>query len=147
MLSTIAIVLSLVLTALGGLHFYWAGGGLWPGRDRTSLLRIVFGIKGAKGGVPPGPTTMAGVALCITGLLPILHRDLVALPLLEGAVGARLLPIAMALAALVFVVRGVAGYIPAWRRTMSGEPFATLDVRYYSPLCLAIGVGFGILFL
>lgn len=30
---------------------------------------------------------------------------------------------------------------------MNGEPFATLDVRYYSPLCLAIGVGFGILLL
>ena len=61
--------------------------------------------------------------------------------------GARLLPIAMALAALIFVVRGVVGYVPVWRRTMSGEPFATLDVRYYSPLCLAIGVSFGILLL
>ena len=25
------------------------------------------------------------------------------------------------------------------------QPFATLDVRYYSPLCLAIGIGFAAL--
>ncbi len=145
MLSTIAIILLLVLTALGGLHFYWAGGGLWPGRDRNSLLRIVLGIEAAKGRIPPGPTTMVGVSLCVAGVLPFLHQELIVLPLLDGALGARLLPIAVALAAVIFAVRGVAGYVPAWRRTMNGEPFATLDVRYYSPLCLAIGVGFGIL--
>lgn len=144
---SIAIILLLVLTALGGLHFYWAGGGLWPGRDRNSLLRIVLGIEGAKGRIPPGPATMVGVALCAAGPLPILHQELIVLPLLEGAVGARVLPIAMALAASTFAVRGLAGYVPAWRRTMSSEPLATLDVRYYSPLCLAIGVSFGILLL
>ncbi|WP_299729593.1 DUF3995 domain-containing protein [uncultured Tateyamaria sp.] len=145
--SSIAIVLLLVLSALGGLHFYWAGGGLWPGRDRNSLLRIVLGIEGAKGRIPPGPTTMVGVALCVAGILPIFHQELIVLPLLEGALGARLLPIAVALAALTFAVRGLAGYVPVWRRIMSGEPFATLDVRYYSPLCLAISVGFGMLLL
>ena len=83
MLSSIAIILLLVLTALGGLHFYRAGGGLWPGRDRNSLLRIVLGIEAAKGRIPPGPTTMVGVALCVAGILPILHQELIVLPLLD----------------------------------------------------------------
>ena len=47
--------------------------------------------------------------------------------------------------ALVFLGRGVAGFTPAWRRHTPEQPFATLDVRYYSPLCLAIGIGFAAL--
>lgn len=31
--SFVAVILSLVLIALGVLHLHWAGGGLWPGRD------------------------------------------------------------------------------------------------------------------
>ena len=44
--------------------------------------------------------------------------------------------------ATVFLARGVAGYVPAWRRLQSAEPFTTLDRRYYAPLCLALGTGF-----
>jgi hypothetical protein len=58
-----------------------------------------------------------------------------------------MLPTAMTLAALTFTIRGLAGYVPAWRRITNGEPFATLDVRLYLPRCLAIGAGFGILLL
>ncbi len=47
--------------------------------------------------------------------------------------------------ALVFLGRGVAGFTPAWRRHTPEQPFATLDIRYYSPLCLAIGLGFAAL--
>ena len=47
--------------------------------------------------------------------------------------------------ALVFLGRGIAGFTPAWRRLTPEQPFATLDVRYYSPLCLAIGTGFAAL--
>lgn len=104
--SSIAFALLVILTALGGLHFYWASGGLWPGRDRNSLLRIVLGIEGATGRIPPGPTAIVGVALCAAGLLPILHREFIVLSLLDGALGAKLVPIAMALAALIFAVRG-----------------------------------------
>jgi TRAP-type C4-dicarboxylate transport system permease large subunit len=46
-----------------------------------------------------------------------------------------------AVIAAVFVVRGIAGYVPAWRRRHSAEPFATLDRRIYAPLCLALGAG------
>jgi hypothetical protein len=36
----------------------------------------------------------------------------------------------------------IAGYVPAWRRLHSAEPFATFDRRVYAPLCLALGAGF-----
>jgi hypothetical protein len=143
----VAILLSLVLIAIGVLHLHWAGGGLWPGRDSDSLLRIVWGVEGAKGGVPAGPSAVVGAALCVAGLLPILHEGLVGPPVPDGALGKRMLPTAMTLAAFTFTIRGLAGYVPAWRRITNGEPFATLDVRLYLPRCLAIGAGFGILLL
>ena len=82
----------------------------------------------------PGPAACFAVAaaLAIAALIPILlTRQLGMLALLAAAA-----------AALVFLGRGVAGFTPAWRRLTPEEPFATLDVRYYSPLCLIIGAGF-----
>ena len=36
-------------------------------------------------------------------------------------------------AAAIFFVRGSAGYSPRWRQRFSTEPFATRDMRFYSP--------------
>lgn len=51
--SFVAVILSLVLIAIGVLHLYWACEGLLPGRDRDSFLRIVWGIEGARGAFLP----------------------------------------------------------------------------------------------
>ena len=42
---------------------------------------------------------------------------------------------------LIFAARGIAGYTPGWRRLTPVQPFARLDRRYYSPLCLLISAG------
>ena len=47
--------------------------------------------------------------------------------------------------AVLFLVRGALGYTARWRAMFTEEPFATLDRKNYSPLCLAIGIGFVIL--
>ncbi|TIX64206.1 MAG: DUF3995 domain-containing protein, partial [Mesorhizobium sp.] len=49
------------------------------------------------------------------------------------------------LIALVFLARGIAGFTPWWRRLAPEQPFARLDVNYYSPLCLVVGLGFAFL--
>ena len=49
------------------------------------------------------------------------------------------------LLALVFLARGVLGYTAGWRARFPTEPFATLDRKNYSPLCLVLGAGFLIL--
>ena len=46
---------------------------------------------------------------------------------------------------LLFLARGIAGYLPAWRQAHPEEPFRTNDLRVYSPLCLIVGVGFIVL--
>jgi hypothetical protein len=45
----------------------------------------------------------------------------------------------------VFLLRGLAGYSPRWRRRFSTEPFATRDMRLYSPLCMLLATGFMVL--
>ena len=60
--------------------------------------------------------------------------------LLAGAAAATAL-----LIGVVFLGRGIAGFTPWWRRLAPEQPFARLDVRYYSPLCLLIGLGFAVL--
>jgi hypothetical protein len=42
----------------------------------------------------------------------------------------------------MFFLRGTAGYSPRWRGRFAARPFRTLDFYLYSPLCLALGVGF-----
>ena len=45
-------------------------------------------------------------------------------------------------AGAVFGLRGLAGYIPAIFAYADGTPFASLNRRFYSPLCLLIAAGF-----
>lgn len=131
-------ILAAILLLLAALHAYWGVGGFWPGTDAISCARTVGGFSGARAmpgvaacfGVAGALGAAALVALAASGALPIA-------PMLSG--------IAALGAALVFLGRGIAGFTPAWRKLTPEQPFARLDIRYYSPLCLAIGAGFVIL--
>jgi hypothetical protein len=46
------------------------------------------------------------------------------------------------LLALIFLVRGVAGVLPAFERAAPEQPFLTLNRRLYSPLCVLAGTAF-----
>jgi len=128
----LAIILTVVLAAIAALHAYWGFGGVWPGSDAADCARRTGGFRGARSMPGPAACFAVAAALAIAALIPIfLTRQLGMLALLAG-VGV----------ALVFLGRGVAGFTPAWRRLTPEQPFATLDVRYYSPVCLAIGAGF-----
>ena len=47
--------------------------------------------------------------------------------------------------ALVFVLRGVAAHVPAWRLRFSQQPFATLDRYCYGPSSLLLAAAFALL--
>jgi hypothetical protein len=131
----LAALLTLVLAAIAALHAYWGFGGIWPGRDAADCARRTGGFRGARSMPGPAACFAVAAALAIAALVPIF---------LAGHFGMLATLAGLALA-LVFLGRGVAGFTPAWRRLTPEEPFATLDVRYYSPLCLAIGAGFAAL--
>jgi hypothetical protein len=139
-MSLLAAALTLVLLAIAALHAYWGLGGFWPGTDAASCARTVGGFP--KAASMPGPAACFAVAgaLSIAALVAVGQGGLLDLP-----VPSSLLSLASVGAALVFLGRGIAGFTPAWRRHTPEQPFARLDVRYYSPLCLAIGSGLAIL--
>jgi len=133
-------VLALILWAIAALHAYWGLGGLWPASDAISLTRTVVGVRNLKH--MPTLTTCLLVAailaavgswpLFATGQLPDIWPE-------------NLVTIGGLAATAVFLARGVAAYLPSWRRHFPEEPFASNDRRYYGPLCLALGAGFVLL--
>jgi hypothetical protein len=145
MLNSIATAMSAILGAIAALHFYWAAGGLWPGRSPRELINTVIGDPRLTKMPPAWLSALVGAALAITAMLPLIIAPVfwLAIPAFKYAL--LVLWWAMAagfFAALVFIARGLVGYLPFWRRIHSAEPFATLDLFLYSPLCLALGLAF-----
>ena len=53
--------------------------------------------------------------------------------------------LALVLAVPLIATLHLMGLMPFWRRLTPEMPFARLDLRYYSPLCLALGAGLVVL--
>lgn len=136
----LALALSFVLLLVTTLHVYWGIGGVWPGRDSESCARAVAGFRGMT--EMPAPFACFAVAACLglATLWPLALEGVFATPFSRpGLVATGFL------IALIFLARGLAGFTPWWRRLTPEQPFARLDMRYYSPLCLVIGAGFAFL--
>jgi hypothetical protein len=135
--TLVALALALLLWSLAALHVYWGRGGLWPAEDEASLARQVVGAPGIQ--AMPGPVAcfIVGGLLCFAGLWP-----LATVGVLPALFPAELMLLAGYGLTLVFLARGAAAYLDAFRHYFPEEPFATLDRRLYGPLCLLIGIGF-----
>lgn len=139
-MSVLALALAATMLLLAALHAYWGLGGVWPGTDATSCARTVGGFPRATGMARPSACFAVAAALAATALIALVQGGLVQF---EGL--GPLPALAAGGAAFIFTGRGIAGFTPAWRRLTPKQPFAKLDVRYYSPLCLLIGAAFTIL--
>jgi hypothetical protein len=128
----LSFILSVALIILAAIHLLWAFGYWFPIAEEEALVSAVVGTRGATRMPGPIPCALVTVALMFCAAAPWWpdgwFRTLV-----------------MAIAVVVFLVRGIAAYSKAWRRITPVEPFATLDRTRYGPLCLAIGTGFAIL--
>ncbi len=136
-MTTLASVLALVLLAAAALHAYWGLGGVWPGTDPASCARAVVGAAGATAMPGPGPSFAVAAALCLSAVVALVMGRVIASPFPFVIPG-----LAAPAITLVFLGRSIAGYTPIWRRLTPLQPFARLDRRLYSPLCLLIGAGF-----
>jgi len=133
MIPGIASLVFIPLLAVFIAHLMWAFGSSWPVADRRTLARTVVGR--------PGIARMPSRLLTFLLALAIFAAGIVALMLTDPNPNGGLTAIG-ALAGAVFVFRGILGYLPQWRALTPEQPFATLDRRVYSPLCLFIGAGF-----
>jgi hypothetical protein len=134
----VAAVVFVVLLAAAIAHFLWAVGSPWPIRDPALLARTVIGR--------PGVTRVPRLAALVVSIL-VLAAGIVALSLADHTAGGLWLSLAGIGLGILFIARGAIGYTAGWRARFSEEPFATLDRKNYSPLCLVLGVGFLLLVL
>ncbi len=128
-MTWLAVLISALLFVPAALHLLWAIGAWVPIRDEAALARATVGAPGITKMPGPIPCAVVFVALSFAASLP----HLTTFPLRT------LLLLAIA---AVFLLRGIAAYLPAWRKLVPEEPFATLDQRYYGPLCLLLGASF-----
>ena len=140
MISTIVSVLTfLPLMVVALAHFFWALGTTWPIRSEQLLAQTVVGRAGVTRMPNKFVTLLVSIALLLMAIVAMGLADHDDGGLFRTALGAVL--------AMVFIARGVAGYTAGWRSRFPTEPFASLDRKNYSPLCLWIGAGFLILVL
>ena len=133
----IAILLALILIAVAALHLSWAFGSSWPGTDQKSLSDRVVGTPDATKMPPAGLTFIVAILIACAALWPLLWQALIPYP---HWVPQTLVWLGMWCLAIVFLVRGLGGYLPSARLTV--EPFRTLNTIIYSPLCIALSAGF-----
>ncbi|MFD4656360.1 DUF3995 domain-containing protein [Kitasatospora sp. NPDC058444] len=124
---------SAALAAVGALHAVWVVTP-WPLRSPEEFADVVVGTGD---GVPP-----AGACLAVAGLLGAASCLVGA----EAGVLPRVGPPAVRRAGVlavagVLLARGVAGPVVFGRVSERTERFRRLNLRYYSPLCAALGAG------
>ncbi|MBN9309811.1 DUF3995 domain-containing protein [Devosia sp.] len=129
----VAALIFVVLLTVAIACLMWAIGAPWPIRDPAVLARTVIGR--------PGVTRLPKLASLAVAILA-LAAGILALSLADHTAGDWWLTLIGVLLAAIFFGRGALGYTEGWRARFSEQPFATLDRKNYSPLCIALGVGF-----
>jgi len=112
---------------------------LWPARSQRQLIDTVIGDP-RLGAMPPAwLSALVGLALAGAAAMPVLVMP-ASWMLFDYSIDAvwRVMT-ALLTAGLIFIGRGILGYLPFWRRRLCAQPFAKLDVWLYSPLCLTLG--------
>jgi hypothetical protein len=134
MLLAALMFIPLLAVAIAG--FLWSIGRTWPIRDPVLLAHTVIGRPGVDR-VPRFPTFVFALIMLAAGVAALALADKVGGGALLNAVGI--------IFGVLFLARGVAGYLPWWAERMPVEPFLTANRKTYSPLALILGAGFIIL--
>ncbi len=127
------IFLVLLVTAL--LHIAWAFGATWPARDEQALVNAALGVEGASRMPSRGLTLVVAGGMIAAAVIALWGVGVVSLPLPDWICTAGL-----ATLTAIFLLRGIVTYLPVPMPV--GQPFYRLNRLYYSPLILAIGVGY-----
>ena len=133
----IAALVFIPLLTLSMAHFLWTLGGTWPIREEKLLAQTVVGTAGVTHMPPRWASFGVAVLTMAAGIL--------ALALADHTSGGTILSILGLPAAAIFLYRGILGYTPGWIAKTPEPNFRLNDRRVYSPLCLAIGIGFIVL--
>lgn len=130
----IASMIFIALFAVSLAHFLWSIGRTWPIRNEKLLAQTVVGFKD----IERMPPRLASLAISIATLSAAVY----ALALADHDSGGIWLDLGGLALAAVFLARGIVGFTAWWAEKTPEPNFRLNDRRVYSPLCLALGLGF-----
>ena len=141
-MALISILVFVTLLGISALHLAWAFGIVFPCKDRETLVRTVVGRRGDAGMPPALSSALVAALIFLASLWPLMMQGwiLTSVPIPVQSLGAIVLII-------VFLGRGVAGLTPLFRRVLPEKPFVTLNRNVYSPLCIALGLFYLVIFI
>ncbi len=128
-----AYFIAFTLSFVSLLHVAWAFGVCWPADNEQMLIKTVIGHPNVKKMPSRSLTLCVAFGIALAGLVALVGGHIVNIPAPNWMVESALI-----LLILIFVGRGLSSYLidgPLGKRI---EPFATLDRRYFAPLCLII---------
>ncbi len=135
-MRAVAIAVFGALTVAALFHVYWAFGGLWPGRTELELIQSVVGDPGLREMYDRDVTLMVASLIFLAGAAALFGGAIIPGP------PRWMVRLTTGFLAAVFFARGALGYVLTAVDAPQTEPFETYNLWFYSPLCLAIGIGF-----
>lgn len=136
-MDVIAALIALILFAVALIHFAWGSGLNWPAKTEQDLSNLVVGTSGAKKMPGKTLTVLVAIAIAMAASWPLMWQGLIWYP---HAFPQTLVWLGMWVLAVIFLLRGVAGYF--MHTSNPEQPFKRLNRVLYSPLCLLLGCGF-----
>lgn len=126
----LAIINCIIFVAISGIHFYWGFGGKWGGNAAFPTIKSSKPIRPSK-----FITIVVAFVFLFFALLFFDKSGLktVALPAIIKQYGILIL-------AFIFIIRAIGDFkYVGFLKKEKESLFATLDSKYYSPLCLYLG--------
>ena len=128
----IGIILSLIFIAISLLHFYWAIGGRW------NFLSVVPTKETGERIMNPGTfsSIVVSIGLFLFAILILIKTNLISIniPMWLFNYGCWIL-------ALIFIARAIGDFkYVGFFKKIKDTDFGKADTKYFSPLCLFIGV-------
>lgn len=131
--TVIAIILFLIFLFISSIHFYWAFGGKWgsdavlPTKDDSNTKILNPAIL---------PSLIVAVGLLSFGLFILVMSGLISIDIPQW-----LFKYGLWIIASIFILRAIGdfNYVGFFKK-IKHTKFGKSDTKYYSPLCLTIGI-------
>ncbi|MDF3833994.1 DUF3995 domain-containing protein [Cupriavidus basilensis] len=141
----VALVIACIYLLLACIHVYWVLGGEL-GKD-AAIPRVPRSPEAARG--PAGPDMVpaftpsrGGTLLVAAALAAVAGMVWARAGLASAPYTGQALQWAIGVVAVLMLARAVGDFrLVGFFKRITGSPFARLDTRVYSPLCLALGAG------
>jgi hypothetical protein len=132
MIAVLSIILFVIFSSLGFIHFYWLLGGKW------GLKKALPTKEGGQKAMEPSQiaTVVVGLGLISFGLIYLIKTGLINFQVPNWIIiyGSWIIP-------TLFILRAIGdfNYVGIFKKIKNTE-FAEADTKWFVPLCLTIGI-------